>query len=190
MDQLWAKITQVPTVICQQIEQIDVIFDQNPRDSFNQATDDMPVRGGGRRNKLVHQQGLVAKAEFIAYPNSTYTGIFEGADNVLIRLSATDIVADGISGSTNPSIALKFLRDGEDSGNQFGMVSFEGTTSWNFFENPFMTHLPVFEHDCGPKTLAKYNAQVTPFIFQTGSSDLLNSLRMALERTTLTSPIS
>jgi len=35
-----------------------------------------------------------------------------------------------------------------------------------------MTHLPVFEHDCGPKTLAKYNAQVTPFIFQTGSSDL------------------
>lgn len=80
-------------------------------------------------------------------------------------MSATDIVADGISTAANPSIAVKFLRDGRDSGNQFGMVSFEGTDSWNFFDNPFMSHLPVHEGECGPKTIGKFNAQATRFIY-------------------------
>ena len=65
----------------------------------------------GRRIKVVHQQGLVAQAEFIADPSSPYSGIFEsGAENVIIRLSETDVVTDG-STRANPSIAIKFLRD-------------------------------------------------------------------------------
>jgi len=73
-------------------------------------------------------------------------------------MSESDLIADNISGSANPSIAIKFLRDGQSSANQFGMVSFEGTNTWDFFANPFMSHLPVFQGDCGPKTIAKYNA--------------------------------
>jgi hypothetical protein len=58
---------------------------------------------------------------------------------VIIRLSETDLIVDGISGAANPSIALKFLRSNMASANQFGMVSFEGTQSWNFFTNDFMS---------------------------------------------------
>lgn len=114
MDQLWEIITEVPTVICQQIGQLDDIFDQNPNTSFgNGNSDEMP----GNRNKLVHQQGLVAQAEFIADPGSPYTGVFEGAEHVLIRMSETDVFVDGMTEARNPSIALKFLRDGEESAN-------------------------------------------------------------------------
>jgi hypothetical protein len=53
-------------------------------------------------------------------------------------MSETDLIADG-SSAANPSIALKFLRSGVSSANQFGMVSFEGTNSWDFFANDFMS---------------------------------------------------
>ena len=72
----------------------------------------MPVRDNNRRNKLLHQQGLHAKAEFIADENTPYTGIFQGSRHVLIRLSETGFIADGLSGSASPSVAFKFLRDG------------------------------------------------------------------------------
>ena len=91
---------------------------------------------------------------------------------MIIRMSETGFLEDDISSAANPSIALKFLRDRVSSANQFGMISFEGTNSWNFFENDFMSQLPVFEHECGPKTLGKYNAMATPFIFQNGNFDL------------------
>lgn len=151
---------------------MDLAFSQIPGRSFANGFDEMPGPRNNMRNKLFHQQGLVAKAKYIATEGNIYTGVFEGADNVLIRLSETDIIADDISTAANPSIAIKFLRDGRDSANQFGMVSFEGTNSWNFFANPFMSHLPVHEGECGSETVAKYNAQATPFIFQNGSIDM------------------
>ena len=150
-------------------------FSQSPRTSFGAGiddTDEMPGAGNNRRNKLVHQQGLVAKAKFVPVANTAYTGVFKGSDQVIVRMSETDLIADGISEAANPSIALKFLRTGRGSANQFGMVSFEGTSSWNFFANPFATHLPNHEGECGPKTIAKYNAMATPFIYQNGSYDM------------------
>jgi len=73
-------------------------------------------------------------------------------------MSETGLIADGYSTSANPSIALKFLRSGEESANQFGMVSFEGTDTWDWWAAPFMSHVPIFEGECGPKTVGKYNA--------------------------------
>ena len=52
------------------------------------------------------------------------------------------------------------------------MVTFESTDSWDFFANPFGTHLPAFEGECGPKTIGKFNAQATTFVFQNGNLDL------------------
>ena len=45
------------------------------------------------------------------------------------------------------------------------MVSFEGAGTWDWWANPLMTHLPTFEGECGPKTVGKYHAQATPFLF-------------------------
>ena len=113
-------MTEVDTVICQQFDEMNDFFSQSPRTSFGSGideTDEMPGGSRNKRNKLVHQQGLVAKAKFVPTDDTPYTGIFEGANSVIIRMSETDLIADGISEAANPSIALKFLRDGIHSAN-------------------------------------------------------------------------
>lgn len=51
-----------------------------------------------------------------------------------------------VNPSVNPSLALKFLRSGLTSANQFGMVGFETEVDgqWNFWENDFTTNLQSF----------------------------------------------
>ena len=102
------------------------------------------------RQKYVHQQGVVTRAKFI--PTQTdkgYTGIFEsGAQNVIIRFSDALQHLEGSTNRQSPSIALKFLRSGVTSGNQFGMVSFEGTANgeWDFWAKDLKSHLPTFQN--------------------------------------------
>lgn len=92
-----------------------------------------------RRKKLVHQQGLVAKAVFKPTEDHPYTGIFKsGAENMIIRLSEADLIVPDVSSGLTPSVALKFLRTNQLSANQFGMVSFEPQSGeWDFFANNF-----------------------------------------------------
>ena len=148
---------------------------------------------------MVHQQGIVGTGKWVpnkaALADNGYTGLFRsGSDSVLIRFS-DDFHVDGITTAVNPSLAMKFLRDGMPSGNQFGMVSFEGDPDeeepWNWFAYDLSNHLPQFEAneentcasgrldrsqvydgECGPQTAAKWNSQVTGFIFQNGSADM------------------
>ena len=54
MNQLWSKLHEEQTVICQQYDEMNDFFSQSPRTSFGsgiEETDEMP----GQRNKLVHQ---------------------------------------------------------------------------------------------------------------------------------------
>jgi len=48
----------------------------------------------------------------------------------------------------NPSIALKFLRSGVTSGNQFGMIGFETDPEggWDFWQKDFKSHLSNFRN--------------------------------------------
>ena len=64
----------------------------------------------------MHQQGLVAKAEYTATAaGKIYSGIFSsGDDSAIIRLSDADLHVPGVSPGWNPSFAIKFLRDGID----------------------------------------------------------------------------
>ena len=71
MSQLWDMITRVPIAKCQDFE-LDGLFDGNPIVSFRGRDSDELI---GRR-KLVHQQGLVAQARFIAEPDTPYSGVF------------------------------------------------------------------------------------------------------------------
>ena len=78
-----------------------------------------------------------------------YTGIFKsGADDVILRFSTSGQHLDGVTDSINPSIAIKFLRTGVISGNQFGMLGFDNHFSgqWNFWRRNFKTHLPNFKN--------------------------------------------
>ena len=91
-----------------------------------------------------------------------------------MRLSDADIIVPEVSDSLNPSFAIKFLRDGVWSANQFGMVAFEPQGTWNFWENDFQSHLPEHDGTCGPQSFAKFNAAAFTTIFQTGSVDMAN----------------
>ena len=113
------------------------------------------------RQKLVHQQGVIAKVEFVidkrAKKKKKYTGLFKsGSDSALIRFSETGFHVDGLKSKLNPSIAIKFLRDGIESANQFGMISFDGifdeNDPWNWYAVDLSSHLPQFKeaenNDC------------------------------------------
>lgn len=106
----------------------------------------------------------------------------------MIRFS-DDFFVEGLSGNVKPSLAIKFLRDGVKSGNQFGMVSFDGDADedepWNWWAYELHNHLPQFNADsentcsdsgvldrsqtysgeCGPQTAGRWNAESTKFIF-------------------------
>ena len=93
---------------------------------------------------------MVTKAKFeITRNRRGYTGIFDsGASDVIIRFSEAGQYLEGVTQSSNPSIALKFLRTGVTSGNQFGMLGFESDPDggWDFWRKDFKSHLPNFRN--------------------------------------------
>ena len=114
-------------------------FSQEIGITYHNDGDEMPTRHEGRgranprRNKLVHQQGAVAKVEFIPSDDTPYTGIFQGSKHAVMRISDADLFIDGAKDSDGqkfkqkhiqPSIAVKFLRDTVRSANYLGMVGF------------------------------------------------------------------
>jgi len=98
------------------------------------------------REKLIHSVGTVQRVRFYAEPNSEYTGVFRGAKNVLLRLSAAsepDVskrTAEGALKNFKPGFGLKVLRNGMESANLVGMYSLQGQESWNFFKNDMFSH--------------------------------------------------
>ena len=128
-----------------------------------------------------------------------YTGIFaSGADSMLIRFSQSGFHVDGITKSVNPSVALKMLRNGVESANQFGMVALEDDPSlgeeWNWFGKDLTSHLPnfkesqgtdntcpgspiageidrtqVYANECAPLTAGRWNSLLNEFPFSTGN---------------------
>ena len=77
MNELWEQLNIEQTVICQQFEEMAIHFHQKLGQSFKTEGDEMPFERNTNdiRNKLVHQQGAVATAKFIAETNP-YSGIF------------------------------------------------------------------------------------------------------------------
>ena len=94
------------------------------------------------RRKAAHANGSVGKAVWEDLGWHPYTGMFKGADTGFIRLATVGGVNDKNDSEPlkmDPSISLKFLRDGIDSGNISANHSFRGQPSFNFFENSIST---------------------------------------------------
>lgn len=91
-------------------------------------------------DRVIHQEGAVAKIEFTVDDNntSTYSGIFEsGSTNGIARLSGALGVTQGLFA---PTIALKFFRNGMESGNLiFGSDAIR-TDDFRFFNSDQMSH--------------------------------------------------
>jgi len=92
------------------------------------------------RSKYIHTVGSTGRVEWQDLGGHNYTGLFEGADFGIVRLSlAKEPNEDELN--TTPGMGLKFLRDGMDSSNLVAMFGLDGQDSWNFFENDFSNHI-------------------------------------------------
>jgi len=103
------------------------LFTRSDYVTGHSAQDTMP----DGRYKLIHTVGAIAKAH-IVWNDNGYTGMFQGANDILVRAS---IAAESDGSSITPAIALKAFRDGVPSGNLIFMYELDGQTSLNFFDN-------------------------------------------------------
>lgn len=145
MDLLWNKLSENQHSLGFYSDfTVSGIFLEGMKPSFDVVGDEFQAG----RKKLIHTVGGVVKAQFISTNDHFYTGIFEGCNNVLIRLSIAkkqDISKSNAKGAADnfaPGMAIKFLRDGFPSANVQAMYSVNGQESWNFFKNNFSNHIP------------------------------------------------
>ena len=104
--------------------------------------DEMPRQ----KLKVTHTQGVVAKVKWIPFqsPSYDYTGFYqEETENVLLRLSQTVNLTPSSTGLL-PSLALKFLINGQKSENLFGMPSFAPIDSWDFLAEDMSSRVDPF----------------------------------------------
>ena len=83
--------------------------------------------------KPIHPNAVLAKVNFTPVAGSPYTGLFQGSDSGLLRLSVTGDPADrGFA----PGLAWKLLIDGKPSENLAALYTLTGQgNNYNFFAN-------------------------------------------------------
>ena len=153
----------------------DDIFTQDAEETFDADGDRMPEG----RKKTAHTHGLIAKVSYQPTDDNFISGMFEtGSENVIMRLSEAGNLHEESSGLT-PSVALKFLVDGDDSQNVFGMHSFLSSGSWNWYENRLSNRVvpfdPVTDY-CADQTKRKKNVDGNEFPFGTGVAGVASHL--------------
>jgi len=148
------------------------MFLESMKKTFDGQGDSMPKALIGMRKKYIHQTGAVAKVKFVSNGNHGYTGIFEGADAGIVRLSSAAKPKDGQA--LGPGMGLKFLRDGKDSANLVSMFSVNGQTSWNFFEHDWKTWIAPAKGAALTALGCKF-ATATPFIGSVGMSEMAST---------------
>jgi hypothetical protein len=118
------------------------LFAEDMNISFDFVGDDMPSQFllSTERPKLIHTVGAIAPIQYTPVPGSTqYTGFFRGTNTGYIRLS---LAAPPTSDPPliTPGVSLKFLRDGQPSGDVVAMYSIQGTSDFNYFEHDLTNH--------------------------------------------------
>ncbi|KAJ3410700.1 hypothetical protein HDV05_003472 [Chytridiales sp. JEL 0842] len=168
MDNAWSKISAAagrsqswPAFATVRLLAADV------KPSLQFVSDEMP----NGRDKLIHSVGVVAKASFVAQPGSPYTGLFQGSDKAILRLSlATD--PSGGRGETTPGGGIKFFRDNMPSANFVFMHNTVAQSTANFFERDFSTHVKP-SSDIGQQLLLnKFETAGTSWAGVVGTSDV------------------
>jgi len=139
---------------------------------FREVGDQLPWEEGiftdGWRNKYIHTMGTVGQVEWRNLGGHSYTGVFEGASNAIVRLSLAK-EPDTSALNTAPGLGLKILRDEIDSANLVAMYSVDGQESWNFFKNDFTNHIPDGSIALVPLEI-KFS-EATKYVGEVGLSD-------------------
>lgn len=111
--------------------------------------------------KYLHQRGSVAKVKFVPTENSPYTGIFQGSECGLLRMSIT--YRPTKKRAFAPGLALKVLRDGKPSANISALYRLDGQgTNYNILANPLSNIVPMGD-ELGLKLVHKVFKKVTDY---------------------------
>jgi len=146
-------------------------FTQNMGGSLNFIGDTMPGdREFRTRIKHVHQQGLVAPIRWVAEAGQPYSGLFQGAELGFARISESGFMLPGAT-TSNPSAAIKLLRDEVPSGNLLFMDTFDGQESMDFFLPSLTTHPTPIRSETCRQTAQRKLSEASRFPFSVGSSD-------------------
>ncbi|HNA22547.1 MAG TPA: peroxidase family protein, partial [Agitococcus sp.] len=90
-------------------------------------------------NKPIHAHGAMAKVKFIPVANNGYTGLFQGSNYGLLRLSVTENPAEG---AFQTGLAWKALVDGKPSENVSALYTLAGQgQNYNFFANELSNYV-------------------------------------------------
>lgn len=129
--------------------------------------------------KTLHQQGVIAPVQWVASDDNIYTGLFAGAEYGFMRLSDSGFLVEDHN-SSNPSAALKFLVDGDESADLLFAIDFKNQSTLDFFPTddagdykPFTTHPGVpnpEDQPCSFQTsVRKLIEAAGNFVFSTGT---------------------
>eukprot|EP00929_Paragymnodinium_shiwhaense_P112359 TRINITY_DN80618_c0_g1_i1.p1 TRINITY_DN80618_c0_g1~~TRINITY_DN80618_c0_g1_i1.p1 ORF type:complete len:551 (+),score=106.79 TRINITY_DN80618_c0_g1_i1:82-1734(+) len=155
-------ISVVPGIV---MESVKVSFDMQS-DVFTHA-----------RFKYIHSVGVTAGFKFESNGNHKYSGVFQGHEHGILRLSSAKQPlwpsTPGILPRFTPGVGIKFLRDGRPSANFFAMPGLDGQpcTESNFFSKDFSNHLPNTD-DLALGLLASKFWQASNCPLMVGLSDL------------------
>ena len=140
------------------LKKIDVVglFLTALRKKMDRQSDEAPVDW----DKAIHAHGSVAAIKFVPTKTSPFTGLFQGADYGLLRMSVTGDPSDrGFA----PGLAVKFLVDGAPSENFSALVSLTGQgDNYNLFAHEFSNIVPVV-NQFGPKLINLIFRRVSRF---------------------------
>lgn len=170
-DVLWTKIketayTELPAYRSLGVLQLIAMSKQEVATKGRHRSDFAPEGW----KKFLHGRASIAKVKIVPVTNSKYTGVFQGADCALLRLSLTSATTMGRP--VAPGLALKVLRDGTFSSNVSSLVSLDGQEdNYNFFEYPMSNIVPV-GHSMGQKMVHKIFLTATKYPEELLASDM------------------
>ena len=89
--------------------------------------------------KPIHPYGAMAKVKFVPVAGNGYTGLFQGSDYGLLRLSVTENPSEG---AFQPGLAWKALVNGKPSENVSALYTLAGQgANYNFFANELSNYV-------------------------------------------------
>jgi hypothetical protein len=117
---------------------------------------------------------------------SAYSGVFQGAECGLLRLSLT--YRPGGKKPVAPGLALKVLRDGVYSANISALVNLQGQEDdYNFFKHPMSNIVPRVDK-LGQKLVHRVFKKVSPYPEELKVEDMARIDSSGKEVKTLTAP--
>lgn len=135
--------------------------------------------------KFLHARASISKVKIVPHQNK-YSGLFQGAECGLLRLSLTSAVKSGRP--VAPGLALKILRDGTYSTNVSALVSLDGQgQDYNFFKYPMSNIVPIGT-SFGQKLVHRIFLGASPYPEELAVRELAEQDQKGLNVAQVTSP--